>query len=130
MYKFGAKSKARMSTCDERIQEILNEAIKLVDFTVLCGHRGESAQNELYEAGMTKVRYPNSRHNKTPSQAVDVAPWPIDWQDRERFSHLAGIIKGIAHEKGYRITWGGDWDGDGELKDNGFDDLPHFQIEG
>jgi len=30
---------------------------------------------------------------------------------------------------GIRLRWGGDWDGDTELDDNKFDDLPHFELD-
>ena len=30
--------------------------------------------------------------------------------------------------KGIPLRWGGDWDVDTELKDNDFDDLPHFEL--
>jgi hypothetical protein len=27
------------------------------------------------------------------------------------------------------LRWGGDWDSDTEVNDNGFDDLVHFELE-
>ena len=30
----------------------------------------------------------------------------------------------------HKIRWGGDWDSDGEIKDNNFDDLVHIEIIG
>ena len=30
---------------------------------------------------------------------------------------------------GLKIRWGGDWDMDTQVKDNNFDDLPHFEIK-
>ena len=67
--------------------------------------------------------------NANPSRAVDVAPYPIDWSDRERFTYFAGFVKGIASQMGIDIIWGGDWDNDTDLKDNGFDDLVHFELK-
>lgn len=129
MYSFGKKSLDKLKELDPRLQEVLNEAIKLMDFTILVGHRNEEDQNKAAAEGKSKLKWPNSAHNSLPSKAVDVAPYPIDWNDRERFTYLAGIIVGIAHSKGYELTWGGDWNRDGNLKDNNFDDLPHFQIK-
>ncbi len=128
MPHFSKKSKAKMATCDPRLQEIFNEAIKIVDFMILEGHREEDRQNELYEAGKSKVKYPYGKHNKRPSKAGDAAPWPIDWEDRERFYFLAGVIIAIGAMKGIKIRYGGDWDGDRDFKDNQFDDLVHFEI--
>jgi len=41
MYKFGTKSQQKIATCHPDLQDILDEAIKIVDFTVLCGHRAK-----------------------------------------------------------------------------------------
>ena len=35
---------------------------------------------------------------------------------------------GVGASMGVAIRWGGDWDKDNELKDNGFDDLMHFEL--
>ena len=129
MPHFSQRSLDRLATCDGRLQEILRAAIAHYDFTVLEGHRSEARQNQLYAEGKSKLRYPRSKHNSTPSRAVDVAPYPIDWNDRERFYYLAGLIMGIAKIKGIPLRWGGDWDRDTDFADNTFDDLPHFEID-
>ena len=128
MAKFGKRSKQRLKTCDKRLQKIFNEVIKYVDCSVLEGHRSEERQNKLYEEGKTKVRYPKGRHNASPSLAVDVAPYPIDWKDRERFHLFAGFVLGVACRMGYTLRWGGDWNMNFEVDDNQFDDFPHFEI--
>ena len=128
MPRFGKSSKARLLTCDKRLQEIFNEVIKTVDCSILEGHRSKERQNKLYEEGKTKVRYPKGRHNASPSNAVDVAPYPIDWDDRERFHLFAGFVLGVANRMGYTLRWGGDWNMNFQVKDNNFDDFPHFEI--
>jgi hypothetical protein len=35
----------------------------------------------------------------------------------------------IAQEEGFHIRWGGDWDGDGDLTDQQFDDLFHIEVK-
>ena len=129
MPRFGKRSKQRLSTCDERLQEVFNEVIKYVDCSVLEGHRGKERQNQLYKAGKTKVTYPKGRHNARHSLAVDVAPYPIDWNDRERFTLFAGFVIGMANRMGYTLRWGGDWNMNFEVNDNKFDDFPHFEIK-
>ena len=128
MPRFGKKSRERLSTCDKRLQDLFNEVIKTVDCSVLEGHRSEERQNKLQEEGKSKVRYPKGRHNASPSNAVDVAPYPIDWNDRERFHLFAGFVLGVANRMGITLRWGGDWNMNFNLKDNNFDDLPHFEI--
>lgn len=127
-YSFGKSSRKKLETCHPKIQEILNEAIKYVDFSVICGHRSKEEQEDAYHSGMSKVRFPNSKHNKYPSMAVDVAPYPIDWANTERFAFLQGVILGIAMQKGIKIRSGIDWDGDGDITDHSFMDYPHLEI--
>ena len=128
MPRFGKRSKKRLATCDDRLQKLFKEVIKYFDCTVIQGHRGEAEQNRAYDAGRSKLRYPNGKHNASPSRAVDVAPYPVDWEDRDRFHYFGGFVLGIASQMGLKIRWGGDWDRDTEVKDNRFDDLPHFEI--
>ena len=128
MPKFGKSSRKRLATCDKRLQDIFNEVIKYVDCSVLEGHRGEDRQNQLADEGKSKVRFPNGRHNALPSRAVDVTPYPVDWDDRERQTLFAGFVLGVARGMGHTLRWGGDWDRDFQVMDNRFDDFPHFEI--
>ena len=128
MPRFGKISKERLATCDERLQEVFNEVIQFVDCSVLEGHRSQERQDKLYDEGKTKVKYPRGRHNSNPSRAVDVTPYPVDWEDRERQTLFAGFVLGIARAKGIKLRWGGDWDMDFEVMDNRFDDFPHFEV--
>ena len=129
MAKFGKTSKERLTTCEKDLQLLFGEVVKGFDCSILCGHRGEKAQNEAFKRGNSQAKYPNGRHNSSPSRAVDVAPYPINWADRERFTYFAGYVMGIASQMGIKLIWGGDWDGDTDLADNGFDDLVHFELK-
>ena len=129
MPRFGKRSKKNLESCDKRLQDIFNEVIKYVDCSVLEGHRNEDRQNKLYDEGKTKVKFPNGRHNSSPSRAVDVTPYPVDWDDRERQTLFAGFVLGIAQSIGIKLRWGGDWDQDFQVQDNRFDDFPHFEIK-
>jgi len=128
---YSKKSKAILATCDERIQRVFNEVIKHFDCTITCGHRTKEEQDALYYATprRTQVKWPNGKHNTKPSQAIDAVPCPVDWDDRERFTYFAGFVVATALSMGIRLRWGGDWDGDTELDDNKFDDLPHFELD-
>jgi hypothetical protein len=95
-------------------------AIKRYDFTVLCGHRGEEEQTRAYEAGNSKLRYPMSKHNSEPSMAVDIAPYPIDWDDIGRFQELAAIVLEEAALAKIPLRWGGNW--------KNFKDYPHYEL--
>lgn len=128
MPRFGKRSKERLSTCDDKLQKIFNEVIKYVDCSVLEGHRNAERQDKLFDEGKTKVKFPNGRHNSNPSRAVDVVPYPVDWDDRERFHLFAGFVIGIAQSMGIKLRWGGDWNMNFEVDDNNFDDFPHFEL--
>ena len=126
---FGKTSKKRLNTCDDRLQKVFNEVIRHVDCSVLEGHRSKDRQNKLYEEGKTKVKYPDGRHNRQPSSAVDVTPYPVDWKDRERQTLFAGFVIGVASQMDINLRWGGDWDQDFQVTDNRFDDFPHFELK-
>ena len=129
MPKFGRTSKKRLVTCKEDLQVLFNEVVKHFDCSVLVGYRGRNEQDTAYESGHSKVKWPNGKHNKKPSVAVDVAPYPIDWEDRERFIYFGGFVKGCAFRMNLPLRWGGDWDSDTQLSDNKFDDLVHFELK-
>jgi hypothetical protein len=116
------------SSLDKRLVKILDEAILVYDFTLICGHRTEEAQNEAFATGASKKQYPDSKHNSWPSIAVDVAPWPINWNDSLAFARLYGIIEAIAHDQGLELRWGGDWDRDGGSRDQSFMDIGHLEL--
>ena len=117
---FSKRSEKKLETCHIKLITICRTVIQDFDFSVLCGYRGEREQNELFNKGRSQVRFPNSRHNKIPSLAVDIAPYLIDWNDLDRFIELSGRIKETAYLLGYEIEWGGDW--------KTFRDYPHYQI--
>ena len=128
MNHWSATSAARPATCDLRLVEVFDHVLQIVDCSVLAGHRNEVMQDQLYDDGKSQVRWPLSKHNVTPSGAIDIAPYPINWGDRERMTLFAGIALGVADAKGIALRWGGDWNHDFQVVDNGFDDLVHFEL--
>jgi len=101
MPSFGERSMRHYNTLHPDLQLVLSEAIKYVDFSIICGHRDKQEQNLAFQQGRSKLRFPQSKHNSYPSDAVDIVPYPnLDWNDRERFTYIAGIIMGIAMAKG------------------------------
>ena len=125
MPKFGKRSKERLRGIDARLVSVLNELVKIMDVTIIEGLRSEQRQEKLLKEGSTKTKF--SKH--ITGKAVDLAPYPIDWEDRDRFHYMGGMIRGIAKQLNVNVRWGGDWDGDGETKDNKFDDLVHVEIK-
>ena len=130
-HSFGKRSEGRLATVDPRLAEVVRDALKVVpfDLTVLTGHRSREDQERAVRLGRSRVHYPRGKHNRLPSLAVDLAPYPIDWHDRPRFVFLAGVMTAAGRERGLDIRWGGNWDGDGTLiTDQTLVDLPHFEL--
>jgi hypothetical protein len=120
-YSFGTRSTLALESCVEPLQLVAHRAIQIIDFSVLCGHRGREAQDDAFEAGASKLRWPHSIHNRIPSEAFDLAPYPISWAkaDEWRFVELAGVVLRAAHDLEIKLDWGfhlWGWD------------MPHFQL--
>jgi len=129
MNHYSNNSQANLESSDIRLQRIFTEALQVMDHSIICGYRTVTEQLALFLKKKTKVRL--GKHNCKPSMAIDAIPYPInpDWdKDRDRIILFAGIIKGIASKHKVKIRWGGDWDGDNDLKDQTFFDLVHFEI--
>jgi peptidoglycan L-alanyl-D-glutamate endopeptidase CwlK len=121
MSEFSEYSKKRLRTCHTDLQEVLMEVIKHRDCRVLSGHRGEAEQEALVAEGRSQLPFPRSRHNSYPSEAVDVVPYPIDWDDIPRFQEFMGFVLGVAAAKGVGLEAGGHW--------KTFRDYPHYQLK-
>ena len=98
MPRFGKKSRNKLKGVDSRLVNVLNEVVKYFDITVIEGLRTQERQNELVAQGKSKTKF--GKH--VEGKAVDIAPYPIDWNSRDDFHYL---------------------------KDNSFDDLVHFEIK-
>ena len=138
MPSFSQKSKDRLATAHPDLRRVFNEVIKDFDIVILCGERDEEEQFELYKKGrefkggkwlkvgatVTNIdgKTKKSKHNYKPSLAVDAAPYPIDWNDIDRFKKMGEVIKQKAKELGIEISWGGDW--------VSFKDYPHTELIG
>jgi len=126
MPKFSKRSTKELDTVHIVLQRLLKRVILRTDFTVICGHRGQEAQTKAYESGASKLQFPHSKHNISPSLAVDCVPYPVDWQDINRFKELASVVKEEfaampeAEKLRYELVWGGDW--------KTFVDAPHFEL--
>jgi len=128
MPSFSEESLYQLNSCDMQLQRLFYEVVKDFDCKVICGYRDEVEQNAFFKDGKTKVKYPDSKHNWVPSRAVDVVPYPVDWNNLNRFYVFGGYVKGIANKLGIKIRWGGDWDNDNDITDQNFNDLPHFEL--
>jgi peptidoglycan L-alanyl-D-glutamate endopeptidase CwlK len=118
-FKLSETGAKRLSECDERLQKIVNELLDHMDVSVLCGYRGEKEQNEAFKNGNSKLKFPMSKHNKKPSLAVDLAPYPIDWNDIGRFDKMLDKVQEIADKHGVKVRLGRTFK---------FKDYPHIEL--
>lgn len=136
---FSPKSEANLGTCERRLQDLFREVVRQIDCSIDCGHRDKAAQDAAFLKGTSKVRWPNSLHNTLPSRAVDVFPYPVEWptsdMGREEYARslgrwymFVGYVRATALRLGIAIRCGADWDGDFNVKDQNFHDLPHFEL--
>ena len=118
-YRLSNRSLQSLSGVHPDLVAVVKLAITITeqDFTVIEGIRNINRQRELYKAGKSTTM--NSRH--ITGHAVDMVPWPVDWEDIERFEIMAEAMKLAAKELGIPIVWGGDW--------KSFYDAPHFELD-
>lgn len=77
---------------------------------------------------VTTAKAGQSPHNYEPSFALDVAfikNKKLVWTN-SLFKRFADLLREIDSQ----ITWGGDWDRDGQSADEKFIDRPHFEVWG
>jgi hypothetical protein len=158
---YGESSLAVRSTLRTELVEIFDSLLTSgIDHSLICGFRNEYDQNALYYADppKTQLKWPHSKHNHLPSDAVDAVPYiridglsgGIHWNKEsiinqghtyafasktvadyvKQMCFFAGIVIERGRSLGYSITWGGDWDRDWSVMDNVFNDLPHYQFNG
>ncbi len=129
--KFGAASKRNLSAVDARLQRIAHLVLIIKDHSIIQGHRGKTAQDAAFESGHSELEWPDGKHNKIPSSAMDVQVYPrpeIESDLRDEQIYLLGIYKGVGQEQGIPVRVGMDWDNDGQIFDNGFDDSFHVEL--
>jgi len=129
--KLGKRSKKRLEGVDSRLIDLLERVCKYFDITVIEGKRSQERQDMLVKQGKSKTKF--GKH--VQGKAVDIAPYPIDWNARDDFHMLGGFVLGVANQMGLRVRWGGCWrydslyQGQRTTKTNNFDDLVHLEIK-
>ena len=138
---YSTRSATRLAECHADLRALFDEVIKHRDCSILCGARSKEDQDTAVAEGRSKAAWPTSNHNvdgakRVTSWAVDVSPYPIDWEDLERFADFATFTLETAAamladgRMTHAIRWGGDWDLDGDWKDERFLDMPHYELIG
>ena len=150
-FNLSQKSLDKMNGVDERLQRVVKRAIQLTkqDFMVLEGVRTKEQCMINYGKGRTiaqcvakgvPAQYANPKAAKVTwlndpfaskhvsGKAVDLVPYPVDWNDLKKFDAIAKAMLQAAKELNVPIRWGADWDNDGKPREKGESDSPHFEI--
>lgn len=141
MFRFSERSRQRLQGVHPKMVAVVKRALQLSeqDFLVLEGVRTPARQAELYAQGRTKpgpkVTWTlKSNHFVNPKtgygHAVDLCPYPVDWNDTKKFDAIAKAMMQAANELDTPIRWGADWDRDGNPRERGESDSPHFELWG
>lgn len=125
-YTYSKKSQEKLDTCHVFLQMIANELIKEMDCTILEGERGKEKQDEAFANKKSKLKYPDSLHNINPKAgrekawAMDVAPFPIDWNNIAKFNLMCDKIEAIAKRLNIKVRMG---------RTFSFKDYPHVELD-
>lgn len=139
MAHFSKTSKAKLATCHHILQLLFNHVIKTYDCTVVEGHRGKELQDEYFLTGRSRVKYPKGKHNKYPSEAVDVVPFVGNTAsfDSNNCIYFAGYVQHCfihLQDQGLiptnvKLRNGADWNMDGVIYEgNDLKDPYHFEL--
>lgn len=128
-FTFSRRSLTNLRGIHPHLQAVAARALQLseVDFIVTCGVRSQDEQRRLVEIGKSWTM--NSRH--LTGHAIDVVAYvngDISWRSAD-YVKIADAFKQAAKEYGIPLRWGGDWDRDGDHKDERNFDGPHFELE-
>ena len=126
MARFGKRSLDVLSELAPDLQTLFKVVIQYVDIKLICGYRNRIAQHAAFLSDNSKVDWPNSKHNVSPSLAVDWVPFP-DSGKPDDYIYLAGFIMGIGQalfmegKMFHRLRYGGDFNMNYRTTDDGWD---------
>lgn len=155
-FQFSQRSRDRLADVHPDLVRVVERALEItpVDFMVVEGVRSDEQAFINYGKGRTveecaaksvpaKYAQPSldkvtwlkdplaTKHRRQAdgfSHAVDLLPSPYDWKAAEPFDQLAMAMRVAAGELGVHIRWGADWDEDGNPREKGESDSPHFEL--
>lgn len=148
MPTFGAVSQTHLAGVTPALVRVCERALELggrigFDFSVVDGLRTPAEAQANSAAGTSQTQH--SKHlagSDGKARAVDLRPYPriqngleVDrntWKTTPevlaRWWVLRTLMFLAAAELGVKLRWGGDWDGDLDMRDHPFLDAYHFEL--
>lgn len=111
------RDRTRLVGVHPTLVRIVERARQAEPFFVIEGLRTLARQQQLLSEGRSRTL--QSRH--LTGHAVDLAPMPLDWENKAAFRSVAAAMQQAADELRARIRWGGSF--------RGFFDGPHFELD-
>ena len=107
-HPFGKSSQKKLESCHPKLIALFTEVARTcpMESTILVGYRGADEQNKAVADGRSKLKYPKSKHNHKPSLAIDIAPYPIKWDDVKSFWLFCWIRNGDCRSYGNQSSVG------------------------
>ena len=138
-YTLSNRSLNNLTSVHPALVKVVKRALEITeqDFVVIEGIRTQARQDELWAQGRTnpgpivtwtKNASSHGVHADGFGYAVDIAPYPIDWNDLKKFDAISKAMFAAAEELGVQLRWGADWDMDGKPRERGESDSPHFEL--
>jgi hypothetical protein len=121
----------KLATAHDDLQKLAHWVDKRYPIQIICGVRHEKEQNEAFDKGFSKLKFPESKHNINPakmrirSHAIDAVPDPdknpatIEWNEIDEFEKMCLVFEQGADELGIKIRLGRDF----KIKD-----FPHIEL--
>jgi peptidoglycan L-alanyl-D-glutamate endopeptidase CwlK len=132
-------SEQRLRGVDPRLAAVVRDAALRLPagprFIVVEGLRTKERQAQLYAQGRTApgpVVTWTMQSKHLDGLAVDLAPLAsdgsIDWKNTAAFDSIARAMREAADALSYGIRWGADWNQNGDPREKGETDSPHFEL--
>jgi peptidoglycan L-alanyl-D-glutamate endopeptidase CwlK len=138
-FSLSERSLKNLEGVHPKLVAVVERAIQITsqDFMVIEGVRTQARQDELWAQGRTKpgpvvtwVKDVSSHgvHQDGYGHAVDLCPYPVDWNDLSKFDAIATAMFAASAEQNVPLRWGADWNRNGNPRERGESDSPHFEL--
>jgi len=134
-FKLSERSLERAKDVNPKLINLILLAIRRtpVDFGVawMGGKRTAEEQNQLFKEGYSQCDgYEKlSKHQSGDAIDLNIFVGSKLVENKEMLCVVAGIMFSCANELGIKIIWGRDWNNNGDLRDNKFNDQYHFELD-